>query len=93
MNNCHHFMELFFATAKLGVIFVPINFRLAAREVKTVLENCQPSMLFVGESVRQIIDGIEIDDVRRLAMVSIVDRQREPESFTDEAYEIWIGQI
>src|SRR4029453_12191841 len=33
LHNCTQFVEALFATAKIGAIFVPINFRLVAREV------------------------------------------------------------
>src|SRR6185436_9500219 len=33
VHNCNQFFDLFFGAAKLGAVFVPINFRLAAREV------------------------------------------------------------
>src|ERR1044072_6180198 len=51
-NNCNHFVDLFFATAKLGSILVPVNFRLAAKEVEFALNNCTPKALFAGYSMR-----------------------------------------
>jgi GNAT superfamily N-acetyltransferase len=32
VNNCSQFIEIFFAAAKIGAVFAPINFRLAARK-------------------------------------------------------------
>ena len=37
MLNCPAFLEALFACAKLGAIFVPINFRLSPEEVKFIL--------------------------------------------------------
>ena len=37
MNNTVEAVEALAATAKLGAIHVPVNFRLSAREVRTVL--------------------------------------------------------
>ncbi|VEG39346.1 AMP-dependent synthetase and ligase [Mycolicibacterium flavescens] len=37
MTNCSAFLETLFATGKLGAVFVPINFRLAAPEVAYLL--------------------------------------------------------
>src|SRR5689334_9383 len=54
-NNCHHFFEVFFATAKLGAVFVPVNFRLAAREIVPILEDCQPRILFLGNTLSSIL--------------------------------------
>lgn len=88
MNNCHQCVELLFGAAKLGAIFVPVNFRLAAREVKSILENCRPNILFVGDSVRQTV--IEIEGALPLALIRIIDRPQDPENLADDSYETWI---
>jgi fatty-acyl-CoA synthase len=44
-------VELFFATAKLGAILVPVNWRLAPDEVAYILSNSEPSILFYGEDL------------------------------------------
>ena len=51
LNNCHQFIEIFFATAKLGAVLVPMNFRMAPREVGHLLADCQPKFLFLGTSL------------------------------------------
>ncbi len=38
LKNCPEFVELYLATSRLGVIFVPINFRLAGAELDFVLK-------------------------------------------------------
>jgi len=37
---------LLFACARLGAIFVPINWRLAASEINAVVNNCEPVIVF-----------------------------------------------
>jgi fatty-acyl-CoA synthase len=49
-RNCDDFVVLLFATAKIGAIFVPVNFRLAPREIARVIAHCRPSLLFCGTS-------------------------------------------
>src|SRR4051794_39226707 len=46
VNNCNHFIDLFFATAKIGAVLVPLNFRLAAPEIEFALRNTRPKILF-----------------------------------------------
>lgn len=43
------FMELYFATAKMGAILQPMNWRLAPPELAYQLENARPSRWFVHE--------------------------------------------
>ncbi len=45
LRNRSAYLELVFAAAKIGAIAVPINARLTAREVRTLLEDCQPRLL------------------------------------------------
>ena len=47
--NCPQAAELYFAVAKLGAIFVPLNFRAKIDEMTYMLESATPKLLFVGE--------------------------------------------
>ncbi|MCA8954973.1 MAG: AMP-binding protein, partial [Planctomycetes bacterium] len=48
-GNRESFLELYFATAGLGAILVPLNTRLAAPEVREVLRACEPKVLVHGD--------------------------------------------
>ena len=58
LNNCPEFMELYLASAHLGAIFVPINFRLVAEELSFILSHCKPRVFVYaarfGRSIRSI---------------------------------------
>ena len=56
--NCPQFLELFFACAKLGAIFVPVNFRLVAREIALLLRGSTPAILFAGQNFDTILDTL-----------------------------------
>ena len=38
-QNCHYFLEAYYATAVIGAILCPLNYRLSAREVAFILED------------------------------------------------------
>ena len=44
-ENSHEFLEAYFAAAHLGAILVPLNFRLSAKELSTILNNSQALIL------------------------------------------------
>ena len=44
-NNNTNFFEVQFACAKLGAVFVPLNWRLAVPELEFICGDCQPSLL------------------------------------------------
>ncbi len=45
--NCHEFMEAYYACAMLGVVIVPLNFRLAAAEIADILKDSEAKALIV----------------------------------------------
>jgi fatty-acyl-CoA synthase len=48
LHNGHQFIESFFGAAKIGAIFVPVNFRLAKPEIDEVLADCTARVLIYG---------------------------------------------
>ncbi|RJP27002.1 MAG: long-chain-fatty-acid--CoA ligase [Actinobacteria bacterium] len=44
--NCVEFMEVYFACAKLGLIFIPLNFRLTPAELKGIFDDTETRALF-----------------------------------------------
>jgi acyl-CoA synthetase (AMP-forming)/AMP-acid ligase II len=47
--NCSEFVETYFAVAKVGAIFVPLNFRAKSDELSYMVSNCEAKALCVGE--------------------------------------------
>ncbi len=47
-----------FATAKLGGIFVPVNYRLSAEELRYVLDDCTARILIFDEEDREVVERI-----------------------------------
>jgi fatty-acyl-CoA synthase len=48
---------LFVAAQKMGVILVPLNYRLAGREIAYMLENCRPDLFLVEEKYQPQLEG------------------------------------
>lgn len=75
MHNCDAFVVLFFAAAKIGAIFVPVNFRLAAPEIARILAGCEPRLLFCGTSLSAVREEVR-DRAGLPPTVSIADEPR-----------------
>jgi fatty-acyl-CoA synthase len=45
--NSPEMLALLFASARLGALFMPLNWRLAGPEHRQMLEDCPPALLFV----------------------------------------------
>jgi fatty-acyl-CoA synthase len=48
-QNCVEFLEIYFACAKIGIIFLPLNFRLTPRELEYQVKLVEPSLVITGE--------------------------------------------
>ena len=59
--NCLEWMEIYAATAKAGLIAVPINFRLVGPEIRFIVENCEAQALIVQDDLLGAIEEIRAD--------------------------------
>jgi len=51
-ENCHIFLETYFAAAHLGLILVPLNYRLSGQELAAILEDSGSRVLIAQEAFR-----------------------------------------
>jgi len=58
LENSIEIVELYLATAKTGIVIVPINFRLVGREVEFIVNNSDARALFVHEAFADGVEGI-----------------------------------
>ncbi len=58
-KNCLEYFLLYGAAAAIGAILLPINWRLSADEVAYNINDCEPTVLFVGAEFCNLIEGIE----------------------------------
>lgn len=53
--NCNEYVEACFATAKLGGIFVPLNFRVREEELIYLVNKAEPKVMFLGNRYADMI--------------------------------------
>ena len=56
--NCPEFMEIYFAAAKLGLIFTPLNFRMVGPEVEYQLNNCGARVFMFHDKFTEMTGSI-----------------------------------
>ena len=60
-KNCAEYIALHFAAARLGLLFVPLNWRLSAAELDSVLEDCQPALVVADVLAEKLsCDSVDI---------------------------------
>ncbi len=83
LNNCPEFIELYVACARLGAIFVPVNFRLATPELRFTLRNCRPRLFVFGGDHCANIKDLGIARNLPLMLIANVGGTDEKGSFLD----------
>jgi acyl-CoA synthetase (AMP-forming)/AMP-acid ligase II len=61
LENCIEICELFMATAKAGIIIVPINFRLVSAEVEYIVNNSDAKAMVVHDQFAGVVEPIRSD--------------------------------
>ena len=57
-TDCHQYLEINFAAAKIGAIFVPLNFRWREDDVEYGINYAQAVVLFVGDDYQAMISSM-----------------------------------
>ena len=84
-RNSPEVLEILFAAAKAGIVYVPFNFRLAPSELKVVINDAEIDVLFVGPAFRDII--AEIEDEIFIAHIIPIEDEYEKMAGSDTAQE------
>jgi acyl-CoA synthetase (AMP-forming)/AMP-acid ligase II len=59
-RNCHHFLESYFAAARIGAVLVPINYRLSVNDITFIVENSGSKAIIVGgQLLENVLPAIE----------------------------------
>ena len=59
--NCVEWCEIFAATAKAGLVALPINFRLMGKDVQFIVDNAEASALIVQDDLVGVVEEIRKD--------------------------------
>ncbi|ARK29729.1 acyl-CoA synthetase [Halalkalibacter krulwichiae] len=59
LYNCSEFLEVYFAANRIGAVFLPLNFRLAAEEIAYVLDNAEAKVIVTEGDFHEQVDSIK----------------------------------
>jgi acyl-CoA synthetase (AMP-forming)/AMP-acid ligase II len=59
--NCVEWAEIYAATAKAGLVAVPINFRLLGKEIRYIVENAGTAALIVQDELSGVVEDVRAD--------------------------------
>lgn len=59
MVNCNQCVEVYFACAKIGAVYVPMNYRAKGNELTYMLNSADARVIFIGERYLELVDSIK----------------------------------
>ena len=80
--NCNQYIEIYYATARIGAVFVPLNFRAKTDELAYMLANCEARWLFAGGRYCPMVQGLR-NSLSQLDHVVNLDGENPSEDFQD----------
>ena len=72
--NCNQCVEAYFATAKLGAIYLPLNFRARGNELTYMLNTSETNTLLIGERYIDLVNSISSSLASVRHFISIENR-------------------
>jgi fatty-acyl-CoA synthase len=87
--NSHHFLESFFGTAQIGVVLVPLNYRLTAADHEYILNHAGVKAVLVDRELVSTLDAIRaaLPEVEHFVVAQ--EESAPPAGWT--AWEPWIA--
>jgi acyl-CoA synthetase (AMP-forming)/AMP-acid ligase II len=78
-HNCLEFMELYAATAKAGIVAVPINWRISPEDMEYVINNSDAKAIVVGEKFLETVNGFrqKLKTIPHGSFVAISDHKHD----------------
>ena len=82
--NCPEMVIVFYALAKIGAIFVPVNYLLNAGEVKYIVDDAEPSLIITNSAKLAMFGEIKPENIPLMTIEKNGDRPEGVLSFWEE---------
>lgn len=63
------FIVLFVACQRMGVVLVPLNYRLSISELQRLVSDCTPSLFIYSKSFTDKVEGLQLGETSTLLML------------------------
>src|SRR4030043_1445772 len=76
--NCNQYVEAYYASAMMGAIFVPLNFRAKSDELSYMIANAEAKILFAGSRYLEMVGAMlpELPTVKHCISIDHKDEKR-----------------
>jgi acyl-CoA synthetase (AMP-forming)/AMP-acid ligase II len=81
--NCNQYVEAYYASAMIGAIFVPLNFRAKADELSYMIFNAEAKILFAGSRYSEMVDAM-LPQLSTVKQCISIDRKEEKKLYYED---------
>jgi len=86
-EHCLEFIVLFISCQRLGIILVPLNYRLSANELNLLIEDCSPQLFLYSCSQRDLYNSLEVN-CRTESICNVEAIYKNPTKTENRRYQI-----
>ena len=83
-QNCHEYVELYFAAGKAGAVTTPLNYRLTGSEIEHIVNDSEATVVIAQDSFAPVIESIR-EKLPRVKELVCIGQKRD--GWRD--YEAW----
>lgn len=83
LYNCIEYVEIYCAIAKIGLIAVPINWRLDSKNIEYILNNSDAKAIIVAENFVETINSIETKIKKVKKFISVGEKIKEYKNYEE----------
>lgn len=81
--NCPQYLETYYATAKMGAIFAPLNFRAKQEELSYMLANAEANTIFTGDRYIDLVKAM-LPELPLIKNVIFIDSKQNGMLYYDD---------
>jgi fatty-acyl-CoA synthase len=74
--NTHRLLEMYYGVPQIGAVLLPINIRLSTKEITYILNDSEAKILFVNETMLNLVEKEELRFVESYILMRDEDRNR-----------------
>lgn len=91
LPNTHYMLEAFYGICQLGAVMVPLNYRLAAKDLEYIINHSDSKTLIVDAEFGKLIEDIQ--DKLSIEKYIVVEVEGHESSINGISYEKFIGEV
>ena len=84
--NCHRFLEAYYGVLEVGAVLLPLNIRLAPRELAYILNDSGAKVLFLEKEFAEVVDSFR-QSVSTIQTFFMLDATPQAHWFSPRNYE------